>query len=519
VSSSLRVLIIEDSEDDAALAVRELQKGGYEVSYQRVDTPASMTSALDQGEWDVVISDHSMPNFSGIDALSLLRTKSPEMPFIFVSGTMGEEAAVEALKHGAQDYVMKGNLKRLVPAVRRGLYEVEQRRERAHLEHRLNLLERFEAIGRLAGGIAHDFNNVIGIVLGLAELGYEEASSDDALRERFRKIGEQAQRAAGLTGQLLAFARRQVLRPRRLNLNDSITQITGFLQTAIGDGIEVKTVLAPQLNIIRADPTHIDQILMNLCLNARDAMPEGGRLVIETRNVELKDDFCRVHSYGVPGNYVQLLISDSGTGMDEATLQRMFEPFFTTKELGRGTGLGLATVYGLVKQHEGFIHVYSEPGQGTTFHLYFPSTSGTPESREVISAAPVSVGTETILVAEDNEGLRELAHEVLSSRGYTVILASNGKEAIRLFKENRDKIQLALLDVAMPLLSGPELYTQIHALAPNFPAIFTTGYTAESASLESQLKTGAIFLQKPYSPQELGRAVRVALDQKRRTPS
>jgi two-component system cell cycle sensor histidine kinase/response regulator CckA len=380
-------------------------------------------------------------------------------------------------------------------------------------------LERFEAIGRLAGGIAHDFNNVIGTVIGLAQLGYEEASANDPLRVRFRKIGDQAQRGAALTAQLLAFARRQVLQPRCLSLNDSITELTGFLQTAIGDQIEFKSVLAPKLDVIRADPTQVDQILMNLCLNARDAMPDGGRLVVETRNVELNDDFCRVHSYGMPGNYVQLLISDTGTGMDAATLQRMFEPFFTTKELGRGTGLGLATVYGLVKQPEGFINVYSELGQGTTFHLYFPASVGTPEGRAPISVVPVSRGTETILVADDHEGLREIASEVLSSQGYTVISAKNGEEAVRLFKENQENIRLVVLDVAMPLLTGPEAYVQIRALKPGFPVMFTTGYTSESASLKSHLETGAIFLQKPYSPQELGRMVRGTLDRKTGAPS
>jgi two-component system, cell cycle sensor histidine kinase and response regulator CckA len=510
MSVPLRVLMVEDSEDDVALLGRELGRGGYEVTFRRVDSPAGMREAIEREKWDLVICDHSMPHFSGTDALKLLRAKNSEIPFIFVSGTIGEETAVAALKMGAQDYVMKNNLKRLVPAIQRELREVEQRRERKDLEIQVQRLQKFEAIGRLAGGIAHDFNNALGVILGWAQLGYDEASSDSGAREKFRVIRDQAKHSAELTSQLLAFARRQVLRRQSISLNHLVPETKSLLQTAIGEQIEFKIALASDLQVTSADPTQIQQVLMNLCLNARDAMPEGGHLIIETRNVEIDEDFCRAHTYGRPGSYVSLSVSDTGLGMDAAILDRIFEPFFTTKEMGRGTGLGLATVYGIVKQHDGFVNVYSEPGQGTTFRVYLPATVGTPQSGPVAAPEGAPSGTETILVAEDHEGLRELARHALASQGYRVILASDGLDAVRLFKQHSNEIHLALLDVLMPGLSGPEAYQQMCAVRADLPVIFTSGHTSESPLLK--IKDGGIFLQKPYPPQILCRAVRNTLD-------
>ena len=509
--TALRALLVEDSEDDALLIVRELRRGGYDVNFERVDGREAMLRAIGTQQWDLVVCDYSMPNFSGTDALQLLRESGSQAPFIFVSGTIGEEKAVAALKLGAQDYVMKGNLKRLLPAVGRELEEVARRQEHKALEQRLTQLERFEAIGRLAGGIAHDFNNVIGVVLGLADLGARESPAESKLRERFQKIHQQANRATAITSQLLAFARKQVLQPLNLNLNESIAGMTGFLETAIGAHIDLRTVLGPELHVIKADPAQMEQILMNLCLNARDAMPGGGRLTVKTQNVEIDEEFCRIHAYGLVGNYVLLTISDSGEGMDATTLRHIFEPFFTTKELGRGTGLGLSTVYGIVKQHAGFIDVSSELGQGTTFRVYFPASSGIPQPRATV-ASEASGGTETILLAEDDDGLRELAHEILSSSGYQVILARDGSEAIKLFQQEVERIDLVFLDLVMPGRSGVEVSTQMRAVKPRLAVVYTTGYTQESVSLNSHIENGAVFLQKPYSPQSLMQAVRSALD-------
>ncbi len=515
MSTPLRVLIVEDSEDDTALLVRELRRGGYEPTFERVDTPAGMTAALRQNQWDVVICDYSMPHFSGTDALRLLRTEGSEAPCIVLSGTIGDETAIAVLKQGAQDYVMKDNLKRLLPAIQRELGEAEQRRERKRLEHQVQELQKFEAIGRLAGGIAHDFNNTLGVILGWAQLGYDNVPDNSPVRENFRVIRDQALRSAGLTRQLLAFARRQVLQPRSVNLNDLVSKIAGLLRTAIGEQTELKIALTPGLQATMADPAQIEQVLMNLCLNARDAMPQGGRIVIETSNVEIGEDFCQTHSYGHPGRYVLLSVSDAGVGMDAATLDRIFEPFFTTKEMGKGTGLGLATVYGIVKQHGGFVNVYSEPGQGTTLHVYLTASSGSPEAIERATSEDAQKGgTETILVAEDHEGLRELVRATLTSQGYTVILASDGRDAVRMFKANSEEIRLVVLDVVMPFLSGPEAHSQMCAIRPDLPVIFMSGHVAESVSLNTRISAGAAFLQKPYTPQALSRTVRSTLDAK-----
>jgi two-component system cell cycle sensor histidine kinase/response regulator CckA len=513
MSVPLRVLMVEDSEDDAALLGRELRRGGYEVALQRVDSLAAMSAALERERWDLVICDYSMPHFSGIDALKLLRARSSEIPFIFVSGTIGEDTAVAALKLGAQDYVMKNNLKRLLPAIQRELQDVELRRERKHLEREVQRLQKFEAIGRLSGGIAHDFNNALGVILGWAQMGYDEAPRDSPLQNKLQTIIEQAERAAGLTSQLLAFARRQVLQPRNIELNDLVSETTSLLRGLLGEHIDIRVTLKSDPVCIRADATQIEQVLMNLCLNARDAMPQGGRLIIETQDVEISEEFSRVHSYAAPGRYISLSVSDTGVGMDAATLDRIFEPFFTTKETGRGTGLGLATVYGTVNQHGGFVNVYSEPGQGTTFRVYLPASSGPPEPRRQSAFNEKVVGgTETILVAEDHEALRELARHTLVSLGYSVIFASNGLEALHLFEANSTEIRLALLDVVMPVLSGPDAYSQMCAIKPDLRVIFTTGYTAESASLNHKIEEGAVFLQKPYSSQTLARAIRSTLD-------
>lgn len=510
----LRLLMVEDSEDDSLLIVRELRRADYDVTYERVDTRASMSTAVNRQSWDLIICDHSMPNFSGIEALKMLRATGSTAPFIFVSGTIGEETAVNALKMGAQDYVMKTNLARLLPAVRRELQEVIDREERKKLETQVQQLQKFEAIGRLAGGIAHDFNNALRVIIGWAQLGLD-AASDAGSKEKFRTIHDQAQRAAGLTSQLLAFARRQVLRPRKLDLNHLVAQTINLLRSVIGAGIEVNLILAKDLYITQADPTQVEQVIMNLCLNARDAMPHGGRLIVETENHEVTNETAKVHSHAKPGSYVLLTISDTGIGMDKATSDHVFEPFFTTKEPGKGTGLGLATVYGIVKQHNGFLDVYSEPGRGTSFRVYLPSSSGIPEVGAGSTSDVVVAGTETILIAEDHPALREIAHQVLSSAGYHVLLAKDGEEAVQLVKQDPGGIDLLLVDIAMPRLSGAEAYRQICSLKPGLPVIFSTGFTAESASLTSEIKQGAVFLQKPYTPKTLAQTVRLTLDRKR----
>lgn len=371
MAERIRVLMIEDSEDDAALVVRELQRGGFDPVFKRVQSAEEMRGALNQERWDLIVCDYSMPHFSGRDALRLLRDTGSDIPFIFVSGTIGEDTAVAALKEGSQDYVMKGNLKRLVPAIRRELREAEQHRHRARLEREVQQLQKFESIGRLAGGLAHDFNNTLGIIAGWAEMGYTDAPEDSPLRDNFQKIREQAKRSAGLTAQLLAFASRQVLQPRTLDLNKLVSETSGLLRGALGRQFEISLALSADAWTIRADPTQIEQVLMNLSLNARDAMPRGGTLSITTQNIVVKENDLN-HFSSKPGRYVLLEVADTGVGIEPDVLEHIFEPYFTTKAPGKGTGLGLASVYGIVNQHGGVVDVETEVGRGTAFHVYLP---------------------------------------------------------------------------------------------------------------------------------------------------
>jgi two-component system, cell cycle sensor histidine kinase and response regulator CckA len=393
---------------------------------------------------------------------------------------------------------------------------VEDITERRVLTMQLLEAQKFEAIGQLAGGIAHDFNNMIGAILGWAELGLDDSEAASRLHRHFDKIRQQAHRAAGLTRQLLAFARRQILVPRDMDLNHFAAETLSLLEKVIGNNIEVRTQLAADLHGVRADPTSVEQILMNLCLNSRDAMPNGGRLTIETSNVEIGPEFCRVRPQAHLGQFVLLSVSDNGSGIDAATLDRIFEPFFTTKEMGKGTGLGLSTVYGVVKQHGGFLYVESEVGFGTTFRVYLPASQSAPPPVAIRDVeAPILGGPETILLAEDNDDLREIACQTLTGLGYHVLAASDGEEALAEFHAHRGEIALAVLDVLLPKLSGPEAYTHMSGEISNLPVIFASGYSTDPALLTKIDEAAASFLRKPYTPHDLGRKVREALQSAR----
>jgi two-component system, cell cycle sensor histidine kinase and response regulator CckA len=512
----LRTLMIEDSENDALLLVRHLTRGGYDVQWERIDSEAQVDSAAEANHWDLIICDYSMPGFNGLAALQRFRSRGSDTPFIFVSGTIGEEAAVNALRQGAQDYVMKDNLNRLIPAVARELKEGQDRRERKNLEKQVRRLEKFEGIGRLAGGIAHDFNNALGVIVGWAHLGFEEAT-DPKSKEKFQSIREQAQRTAGLTAQLLAFARRQVLQPRQLDINQLVQETNSILQPSLGEQVTSEVHLASDLELVAADPAQFQQVLINLSLNARDAMPHGGHLLFDTRNVFIDEAYQRQHPYARPGRYVRLMVADTGTGMDSATLEHMFEPFFTTKEPGKGTGLGLASVYGIVKQHGGFIDVESQPGKGTTFSIHFPVFTGKAEDVQPSLAEEDFSGTETILLAEDHVALAEIAAALLRMHGYTVVPTQSGDEALRLFQADPKRFDAVMLDVVMPGLSGPETFQRMLAIRSDLPCILTTGHTTESLQLPPEVAERVEYLQKPYDPATLAAFVRQVLDKKRPT--
>jgi two-component system, cell cycle sensor histidine kinase and response regulator CckA len=388
--------------------------------------------------------------------------------------------------------------------------------ERRALEQQLHHAQKFEAVGQLAGGIAHDFNNVIGAILGWAELGEEQAASSNATLEGyFKKIHSQCDRVTALVQQLLAFSRRQILEPRNWSLNQTVRDVLNLLENVIGKDIEIKTVLAEDLSAVRADPTQIEQVLMNLCINARDAMPKGGRITIETRIALFSEEDCRRAAGLQPGRFAELRVSDTGAGMDAATREKIFEPFFTTKGTGKGSGLGLATVYGIVKQHNGIVQVESEPGQGSTFRIFLPvaESNGEGEIRTpVCDDLPVRGGTETILLADDHEGISEMAQSVLKAKGYHVLVAHDGEEAVELFTAHHGRISLVLLDVIMPRRSGPEVFAAIKTLNPSVSVLFATGYSNEIVALADLVERGVAVLRKPYSPSILCRRVREVLD-------
>ncbi len=373
--------------------------------------------------------------------------------------------------------------------------------------------QKMDAIGQLAGGIAHDFNNLLTAIDGYSGFVLEQVASDNPLRKDVEEIKKATERAAALTHQLLAFSRRQVMQPARLNLNELVAGMEGMLRRLIGENIELVTVCAPDLAPVRADPHQFEQVIMNLTVNARDAMLEGGRLTIETANVGLDEPFIQQHVGAQLGAYAMLSVSDTGCGMDAGVQKHLFEPFFTTKEKGKGTGLGLSTVYGIVKQSGGYISVYSEPGRGSCFKIYLPQVVE-PAAEKPVQAAPANAagGTETILLVEDEEAVRALAAKVLRAKGYTVLEAGDGKEAQTVLKEHTGSLHLLVTDVVMPKMGGPELAKWLRRVRRGLKVLFMTGYTDHSAFREGMLPPGTALLSKPFSPQGLAQKVREVLD-------
>ncbi len=802
MGTPLRVLLVEDSDDDARLLVRQLGSAGYDVTHRRVDTPDAMQEALERNNWDIVISDYSMPQFSGTAALTLLQEYGLDLPFIFVSGTIGEDVAVAAMRAGASDYVLKDKLKRLVPAIERELREAEVRRERRRaqevvlertrlavlssdlgvaltgvaalratlvrctaalvrhldvigaciwtfsessqgleqqaesglspalsdayatvslddplignivrqrravhlstadqlsipdtawvernristfagcpllvgnrtvgvlgvfsrrplpsfvvesltaiadqlavgierrraeeelrqseelfsrvfrsspvgivittldegrfldandafltllgrtreemlgrttielgvwrdaaerartvealgthgtvrdldlqfrtargairhvlasierielsgrpcllmlaydisdrmrLEDQLRQAQKMEAIGRLAGGLAHDFNNLLGVVIGYCDLLFRKLPADLPERAEINEIRSAAEGASGLTRQLLAFSRRQVLEPRVLDLNDVVRRAERMLKPLLGDDVTLVIQLGSDVPLVLADAGQIDQVLMNLAVNSRDAMPRGGRIIIETGASRFDETTVPALPGASPGPFATLAVTDTGSGMDAETIAHIFEPFFTTKEVGKGTGLGLATVYGIVQQSSGFIAVSSTPGAGTTFRIHLPETNTTPtQPQSPTPAAPAPHSGGTILVVEDSAQLRELFRDVLELHGYKVLDAANGRAALEVAARFEGTIDLLLTDVIMPEMNGRQLADRLTAFRPGIKVMFASGYSADDL-VRHGVEAGMAYMQKPFSPEALAQKVRDVL--------
>jgi two-component system cell cycle sensor histidine kinase/response regulator CckA len=761
-----RVLHLEDDPNDAELVKLALASGGLSCEMTRVAAERAFRRALAEMDFDLILADYSLPSFNGMAALAIAREIAPHVPFVFLSGTLGEEVAIESLKRGATDYIVKDRLARLGPAVKRALSEAALERERRHAEsalresqnrlslavrasgigiwswevntdrfhwdarmheilgsadetpsdltsfisrlheedrdrvesqlrsaldgwaefylesrigrpdgtvrhvatrgrflpdeasgnsraiavcwditdqkrdderrrllstvlesaanaimitdsdgriswvnsafteltgytleealgqnprllksgkhdenfyrkmwdtishgstwhgqvinrrkdgafyteemtispvrgasgetvsfvcmkrditfqvdlaHQLHQAQKLEAVGRLAGGVAHDFNNILTVISGNAELALADLPAGDPTAEALKDIVEASRRAASLTRQLLAFSRRQILQPKVLDFNALVSGTEKMLRRLIGEDIKLSTRLQPNLAAITADPGQLEQILMNLAVNARDAMPQGGELVFETENIEMQETQAGQYGVRMPSDrYVRLTVKDTGHGMDEETQARIFEPFFTTKEKSKGTGLGLSTVYGIVKQSGGYIWVRSAPGKGATFKVYLPQVDSAPDRSPKAPTTVAPGGGESILLVEDEETVLKLARSILERAGYTVVTATNGAEALRLVREYPKPIHLLVTDVVMPGMSGPVLADSLQPLRKGLRVLYTSGYTDDAIVHHGVLDSGAHLLEKPYSQNALLSTVRRVLDSAKR---
>ncbi|MBW2304396.1 MAG: response regulator [Deltaproteobacteria bacterium] len=641
MSGTLHILLIDDNPDDRLLMIRELSREFDDPRIVQIKDQQAFEEAIEKGGFDLIITDYQLHWTTGLDVLESVKNRFPDMPVIMFTGTGSEEVAVEAMKAGLDDYVLKSirHIKRLPAAVRAVLEKSKQRlatlelearyrrlfenfpaglfrstpegrlldlnpagrrilgigeeepldevrihelcahpddqtlfrdfitrdgvvqdlelplrrydgkitwvrmnaravqdssgnilycegsfvditerkkreEEQKKLEAQLFQAQKMEAIGRLAGGVAHDFNNMLSVIRGYCDLALSRLKPMDPLFHDLTQISEAAARSADLTRQLLAFSRRQTIEPVKLDFNVQLENMERLLKRILGEHIELVFSPSPNLWPVYLDQSQVDQVVANLAVNARDAMPNGGRLTLETGNTTLDETFQDKHTGCLPGEYVVLAVSDTGFGMDEETLEHVFEPFFTTKEEGKGTGLGLSTVYGIAKQNKGFVNIYSEQGKGTTVKVYFPRYTGDDEAEPVESGeVALKGGEETILLVEDEDQVRKLARTILERLGYRVLEAAAPGEAITMAEKHRNEIHLLLTDLVMPVMHGRELYERISALKPGIKVLYMSGYAPDAVVHGGVLEKGTPFLPKPFTLDELGRKVRKVLDQ------
>jgi two-component system, cell cycle sensor histidine kinase and response regulator CckA len=510
MSQHLRALFIGSGDRKAVSA--ELEREGFDVESAVANSGGAVEEALQQS-WDIVISDYKPGTFGALEVLATIEKLGRDLPLIVISGKLPAEAVLTVLAAGAADHLTSPNLMRLSAAVRRELRAARLRGDRTRLEEQFRQAQKMEAVGRLAGGVAHDFNNLLTVITGYSDLLLARGELTDSQRSAIEEIRRSAERGGALTFQLLAFSRRQPLEPRVLHLNELVLGIEKMLRRLIGEDVVLVTAAGARPDTVEADPGRLEQVIMNVVVNARDAMPEGGKLTIETATTRLGEEFTAKQLGLKPGRYVRLSITDTGVGMGEETRSHLFEPFFTTKNPGRGTGLGLATAYGIIRQSAGAISITSDPGKGTSVQIFLPvvksKVNGTPETGV---DEPVPGGDETVLVVEDEGRVRKLISDVLRGQGYTVIGATRGDEALRLCRAFRGEIHLALVDVVMPEMNGPDLVRALAALRPSLRVLFMSGYTDETVGRHGLSESGAAFLQKPFLPAALARKVREVLD-------
>lgn len=523
MAQPLHVLIVEDSEDDTLLLLRALQQGGYESFYERVDTPSAMISALEKKKWDIVISDYSMPQFSGPEALKILKEKNLDIPFIIVSGVIGEETAVSAMKAGAHDYIMKSSLIRLIPAIERELREAEIRKKQREVEEEnkriqdeLIQAQKMEALGRLTGGVAHDFNNILTVISGYVELAMGQLGEESSVYPLLKEVQLGTERAANLTRQLLLFSRRQKLEFTDLDFNQILEALFGMLRRIIGEDITIRYELAKESLVVFADRTSMEQMIMNLVVNAKDAIEGGGTITIRTEKVFFNESHLSEMPGATVGPCLRFSVIDTGIGMPPEVQAHIFEPFFTTKSDEKGSGLGLSVVYGIVQQHKGWIRVKSKVNEGSTFEIYLP-LSAVPSfekktRRKEISSLPKGKG-ERILVVEDETNLSRFVEKALSRHGYAVFTARNEKETKEIFQKEKGHFHLIFCDVVLPDVTGVELVDQLLEQNPKMRVLLTSGYIDQRLPIECIQEKGYPFLQKPYTLEMLLQKVRECLEE------
>ena len=512
---AIRILIVDDDPQARVLIEMALADARFQAT---LDVAANARAGLERirhDEHDLYLIDQQLPDGTGVALIHEARTHGAHKPFILMTGNGSGALDEEASRAGASDYVEKHMVTaQLERSIRYALRTWQATRLLHDRDEQLRHAQKMEAIGRLAGGVAHDFNNLLTAIIGYTDLADEHLDEDNPVRRDISEIRKAADRGAALTRQLLAFSRKQFLTPTVVDLNETVSGLLQMLPRAIGEHIRTTVRLSPDLARVKADGSRMEQVLVNLALNARDAMAGGGDLTIETSNVTLTEPRLRAEGLALkPGFYVMLTVADTGIGMDSATRERAFEPFFTTKPQGKGTGLGLATVYGIVDQSGGGISLETVPGAGTTIRIYLPATTATDRPREPeIPQITKDAGTETVLLVEDNEGVRDLAAKALRRRGYTVYEARDAEVAIEWMRTSNIRPDLLLTDVIMPGLSGPNLAARLLQLNPKLRVLYMSGYTGEAASVHGNYWAGVPLLQKPFTPAALAERVRLALD-------